>query len=383
MAHGIPAAAAAAFKQRMAQRLDARRGRAGAPLSAAAAGRRHRAAAPQLRADHGPVADVATRAGRARRLPCGAAGRAHRSRQPFPVELDHALRALWQGTLGRRPSTTPPGDRRSCCARSPSSSARRASLLGGCPKHEPPPVVVRPVQLVQVKAGSAETAAVFAGEVKPRHEADLAFRIGGKIVARSVDIGARVRKGQVLARLDPADVGLQAEAAQGRGRGRRGRAHLRQGRVRALPEPLPREIRQRERAGAEAQRCSTRPAPGSTRRARSSSVTQNQAAYAALVAPDSGVITAVAAEAGQVVGAGQTVLKLAREDEPEVAISVPENRLRRARACAGDRRLPVGESAEDLSGAGARDRAGGRSGDPHVRRAGVDPAAPTRRCNGG
>ena len=55
---------------------------------------------------------------------------------------------------------------------------------------------------------------MFAGEVKPRHEADLGFRIGGKIVARTVDVGARVKKGQVLARLDPADVGLQAEAAK-------------------------------------------------------------------------------------------------------------------------------------------------------------------------
>ena len=55
---------------------------------------------------------------------------------------------------------------------------------------------------------------MFAGEVKPRHETDLGFRIGGKIVARNVDVGARVKKGQVLARLDPADVGLQAEAAK-------------------------------------------------------------------------------------------------------------------------------------------------------------------------
>jgi RND family efflux transporter MFP subunit len=73
---------------------------------------------------------------------------------------------------------------------------------------------VRPVQLTQVSIGAAENASVFAGEVKPRHEADLGFRIAGKIVARSVDIGAHVQKGQVLARLDPADVGLQAEAAK-------------------------------------------------------------------------------------------------------------------------------------------------------------------------
>ena len=56
-------------------------------------------------------------------------------------------------------------------------------------------------------------------------------------------------------------------------------------------------------------------------------MTQNQAGYATLVAPDSGTITAINVEAGQVVTAGQTVMKLAREDEREVAISVPESRI--------------------------------------------------------
>ncbi len=85
----------------------------------------------------------------------------------------------------------------------------------------------------QVVAGSGGETAVFAGEVKPRYESDLAFRIGGKIIERFVDAGARVRKGQVLARLDPADVGLQAEAAKGAGRGGAERIRFRQSRVRA------------------------------------------------------------------------------------------------------------------------------------------------------
>ena len=54
----------------------------------------------------------------------------------------------------------------------------------------------------------------FAGDVRPRHEMDLAFRIGGKMVERRVDVGARVKKGQALARLDPADVVLQTDAAK-------------------------------------------------------------------------------------------------------------------------------------------------------------------------
>ena len=167
----------------------------------------------------------------------------------------------------------------------------------------------------------------FAGEVKPRHETDLAFRIGGKIVARSVDVGARVKKGQVLARLDPADVALQAEAAKARGRRRRGRVHL-------TPRPSSSATRTCSRRSSSAAPRSTRSATRSTptarnssRRRRSSRSAQNQAAYATLVATEDGVITAVSAEAGQVVAAGQPVMKLAREDEREVAISVPENRI--------------------------------------------------------
>ena len=77
------------------------------------------------------------------------------------------------------------------------------ALLSACAKPEPAPVPVRPVQLAQVKQGGAADTAVFAGEVKPRHESDLGFRIAGKVIARSVDMGARVTRGQTLARLDP------------------------------------------------------------------------------------------------------------------------------------------------------------------------------------
>jgi len=56
-------------------------------------------------------------------------------------------------------------------------------------------------------------------------------------------------------------------------------------------------------------------------------VTRNQASYAALVADEDGVITAINAEVGQVVSPGQAVMRLAREDEREVAISIPENRV--------------------------------------------------------
>jgi multidrug efflux pump subunit AcrA (membrane-fusion protein) len=68
-------------------------------------------------------------------------------------------------------------------------------LVVGCTRHEPAVETVRPVQLVRVSAGTTASTSVFAGEVKPRHETDLAFRIDGKLVERRVDVGASVRKG--------------------------------------------------------------------------------------------------------------------------------------------------------------------------------------------
>jgi multidrug efflux system membrane fusion protein len=201
-----------------------------------------------------------------------------------------------------------------------------ALVLAGCAKHEPVAEIVRPVQLAEVKLGSAANDSVFAGEVKPRHEADLAFRIGGKIIARQVEVGTRVKKGQVLARIDAADVGLQTEAAKASMAAAEAEATFAQAEYERY-QNLFREkfvsasALEQKRNVANANRARLDQARAQL------SVTQNQAAYATLQAPDAGVITTVTAEPGQVVAAGQTVLKLAREDQREVAISVPEGRI--------------------------------------------------------
>ena len=196
----------------------------------------------------------------------------------------------------------------------------------GCSQQEPPGDHVRSVLLTQVVPGSGAQAAVFSGEVKPRYESDLAFRIGGKIVARTVDAGARVRKDQVLARLDPADVTLQAESAQAQATAARVDYEFAQAEFQRY------ENLHRQKAISASQLDAKLNAMKASR-ARSEqaqanlAVTQNQATYTALRAPEDGVITAVTAEVGQVVAAGQAVMRYARETEREVAISVPEARI--------------------------------------------------------
>lgn len=198
--------------------------------------------------------------------------------------------------------------------------------LAACSKQEPTPEVVRPVQLAQVAVGSTAQTAVFAGEVKPRHETDLAFRIGGKIIERRVDVGAHVAKGQLLARLDPSDVALQAQAAEAAVAAARTESDF----ARAELERHENLFRQKfvSESALDAKRNAMLAAQARLQQAQATlAVNRNQAGYATLVAPDAGVITSVSAEIGQVVASAQPVMRLASTDEREIAIAVPENRI--------------------------------------------------------
>ncbi len=200
------------------------------------------------------------------------------------------------------------------------------AALAGCGKESAAPESVRPVLTQTVQFALTAATAVFPGEVRARHESDLAFRIGGKIVSREVDVGAAVRKGQTLARLDPSDVALAvrtAEAQLAAAETDFGYAEAELKRSQSLLEQ--RFISQ---AAVDGKRNAFNVAKARLEQARSQrAVAANQMVYATLAADRDGIITAVNAEPGQVVAAGQTVARLARPDEKEAWISVPESRL--------------------------------------------------------
>jgi len=199
-------------------------------------------------------------------------------------------------------------------------------VLAACGAKDKPTEPVRPVQLTQVKLGGTNATAVFAGEVKPRYEADLGFRIGGKLVERYVDMGARVKKGQPLARIDPADVGLQADAAKAQVAATETEWKFAQAEYDRYQGLLKEKFISASALDAKRNTLDANRAKFEQAKANLA-VAQNQASYATLVASDDGVITAVNADSGQVVTAGQPVFKLARAEQREVAISVPENRI--------------------------------------------------------
>lgn len=204
--------------------------------------------------------------------------------------------------------------------------------LAACGAPEPKQAPPRPVRSIIVKAESLAPSATYSGEVRARYETPLAFRVAGKLAERRVEVGTVVKKGQVLARLDEADLQLQAaatEAGKVAAQAQLTRAKADYERYKALREKnLVSEFDFKSvQTNYEVAQSQYQQAVAQAR------VGDNQAAYTTLVADANGVVTALQAEIGQVVAAGQPVLTLARSGEREVQIAVPESRvdeLRRA-----------------------------------------------------
>lgn len=205
-----------------------------------------------------------------------------------------------------------------------------AALLSACSSEVSPPAATRSV-LVQAATPGSAASGIYTGEIRARHEIDLSFRVGGKLVARQVDAGAEIKAGQPLARLDPADLQLAAAAA---------RAQLAAAESDAATTSAEREryaglLSKKfvSQAAFEAKENARNSAAARLEQARSQNqISSNQRSYGTLSSEFPAVVTAVLAEAGQVVGAGQPVLRIARPEEKEVAIAVPEGRLAEIRA---------------------------------------------------
>lgn len=227
--------------------------------------------------------------------------------------------------------------------------------LGGCGKGKADAAPEAPyVQTVLVSGSAAAGAERYTGSVRARIEADLGFRVPGKIAERRVDPGMRVRRGQVLMRLDPTDLGLAAGAAADRLRAAEAeaaRAAADEARLKGLVE-----------AGATA--AATYDAAVAARKSTAATLAAvraqaadaaNQRGYAALVADSDGVVTEVLAQPGQVVSAGTPVLRLARAGAREALIAVPEAALprlpRAARATLYATGETVGARLREVAGA--------------------------------
>lgn len=202
------------------------------------------------------------------------------------------------------------------------------SVLVACSGKDEAPETALPVLVVHPAAVAGQAPAVFPGEVRAREESTLSFRVGGNLVKRHVDAGQRVRKGQLLAELDPADFALQARASQAQlaaaeAELARARDDLKRYQVLAAQQLV-------SQSALDQQATAYKAAQGQTNAARANAdVLGNQAGYAQLRAPADGVIASREAEAGQVVAAGQVIFNLAADGAREVLIALPEADIRK------------------------------------------------------
>jgi multidrug efflux system membrane fusion protein len=207
-----------------------------------------------------------------------------------------------------------------------------AVLAGsGCTREQERPEEVRPVTVVKVLQSEAGMQASYTGDVRPRYESALGFRVAGKIVARKVEVGSRVRRDQELARLDPSDYRLNFEAAKSQ-------LAAAQADYLQAKDDLQRYRELFDKKFISAAEFDRRQNAYNVAKAKLEQaqaqlgVTQNQSAYTSLRADRDGIITSISGEVGQVVSAGQEVMRLAQLGEKEVVVSVPEGRLDELRA---------------------------------------------------
>ena len=202
-----------------------------------------------------------------------------------------------------------------------------AALLSACTEASAPVEPIRAVKVLTVGVGSFDAAYEFAGEVKPRVESKLGFRVAGKLIKRQAEVGQHVQAGQLLAQLDPQDYALAADAARAQvaaATTNRDLAAADYKRYKELKD-------QGFISGAELERRDTALKSGQAQLdvAQVQLKSQgNQTGYTQLKADVSGIVIAVTAEPGQVVTAGTPIVQIAQDGARDVVFSVPEDKVK-------------------------------------------------------
>ena len=198
------------------------------------------------------------------------------------------------------------------------------SALSACKKEETAAAPnIRPVRTVTVEPREAGETVSLTGEIQPRYQADLGFRVNGKILERPVDVGTQVKTGELLARLDPQQFRQDLEVAK---------AEVAKADA-EVTRSQAQEYRQREllKNGHTTQVAydqalktfKTAQAQADAARAKQVQASENLG-YTDLKADADGVISAIGADPGQVVSAGQMVVRLAQPGEREAVFNLAE-----------------------------------------------------------
>lgn len=196
-------------------------------------------------------------------------------------------------------------------------------LMACSSKHEPDPRTEAPLVRVAPVHGASTPSRSFTGTVAAQIQSDLGFRVSGKVQERLVDTGQRVKRGQALMRIDPIDLNLQAHAHQEAvavARARAKQATDDEARYRGLVDAgaVSASAYDQIKASADSAQAQLKAAEAQA------NVAQNASRYALLLADADGTVVETLAEPGQVVSAGQPVVRLAQDGQRDAVVHLPE-----------------------------------------------------------
>lgn len=199
-------------------------------------------------------------------------------------------------------------------------------ILTGCDNPQPPAPPPRPALVAVVGSRPTAGAMSLVGEVVPRYESSQGFRIDGKIIERKAEVGDTVKKGQVVARLDPADTRLNVAAAKADIRAAEASLNLAQAELARYRKLYAQKFISASALDIKEAELKTAHARLSQVKAKSD-VLLNQEEYTYLKADRDGIITQIRAEPGQVVETGDVIAQIADKKTLEVLVAVPESEI--------------------------------------------------------
>src|SRR6516165_9617931 len=197
--------------------------------------------------------------------------------------------------------------------------------LTACKKEEEKAAApnIRPVRTVTVEPKEAGETVSLTGEIQPRYQADLGFRVRGKILQRPVDVGTQVKKGDLLARLDPQQYSQDLEVAKAEVAKADAEVTRSRNQEYRQSELLKKGFTTQVAYDQAVKTFKTAEAEAEAARAKQTQASENLG-YTDLKADADGVISAIGADPGQVVSAGQMVARLAQLGEREAVFNVAE-----------------------------------------------------------
>ena len=199
-------------------------------------------------------------------------------------------------------------------------------IISGCGSNQDEHDTSLKVRTITIGEESGTTSAGYSGTIRNRTETNLAFQVGGRVINKFVSIGSPVQAGQIIAQINGADTASHVQSAQGGVTAAQSAYDLASTNVERYRSLYAEQaISKLQLDQAENQ---LNVAKAQLQQAQANlNLSSNQNSYTTLIAPDSGIITSLNVEVGQVVAAGQAVGTLAAGHEPEAVIALPEQEM--------------------------------------------------------